>query len=182
MLTLARRGSDRRGRPPHARARARLAALRRAAYSVACPVGTIRPIVRRFFRHVALMQGRSLRKSGAVAAMVHDTPPYGVGPISVKPRRTTLGDARVVLQGIHMVCEEAARQFSFRLPEELIERAEHCVAGLRESGLEVTRADVVRLLSKQALDATQGRVSRLLGKRTPKQRVRRRLTGRRAPR
>jgi hypothetical protein len=51
--------------------------------------------------------------------------------------------------------QEASKQFSFRLPEALVERA---------AGLEVTRADVVRMLLKHALDATHCRVDLLLGR------------------
>lgn len=57
---------------------------------------------------------------------------------------------------------EAARQFSFRLPEELVERVETCVQAIRANGLEVTRADVVRLLLNHALDATKCRINLLL--------------------
>lgn len=62
-----------------------------------------------------------------------------------------------------MAHEEAARQFSFRLPEGLVERVERCRAELQASGLEVTRADVVRLLLKHALDATHCNMSLLFG-------------------
>ena len=59
--------------------------------------------------------------------------------------------------------DEAAKQFSFRLPEGLIERLEQCTTELKMAGLEVTRADVVRLLLKHALDATQCKVDLLIG-------------------
>jgi Arc/MetJ-type ribon-helix-helix transcriptional regulator len=62
-----------------------------------------------------------------------------------------------------MAHEVAAKQFSFRLPDALVERVEQCVTELREAGLEVTRADVVRLLLRHALDATQCKIDRLLG-------------------
>ena len=58
----------------------------------------------------------------------------------------------------------AARQFSFRLPEPLVERLEQCRLHLRSSGLDVTRADVVRLLLNHALDATKCRIDLLLGR------------------
>lgn len=58
--------------------------------------------------------------------------------------------------------EGAAKQFSFRLPETLVERVEICMQQFRERGLEVSRADVVRLLLKHALDTTQCQVERLL--------------------
>jgi hypothetical protein len=57
---------------------------------------------------------------------------------------------------------DATKQFSFRLPETLVERVEHCAREMRESGLDVTRADVVRLLLNHALDTTQCKMSRLL--------------------
>ncbi|HEY1692831.1 MAG TPA: hypothetical protein VGG39_11755 [Polyangiaceae bacterium] len=60
--------------------------------------------------------------------------------------------------------ETAARQFSFRLPEPLVERLERCRLHLCSSGLDVTRADVVRLLLNHALDATKCRIDLLLGR------------------
>lgn len=60
--------------------------------------------------------------------------------------------------------EAAARQFSFRLPEPLVERIEQCRLHLRSSGLDVTRADVVRLLLNHALDTTRCKIELLLGK------------------
>jgi hypothetical protein len=71
-----------------------------------------------------------------------------------------------------MANEEAAKQFSFRLPEGLVERVEQCATELRDAGLEVTRADVVRLLLKHALDATQCKVDLLLGGLVAKKRIR----------
>ena len=62
----------------------------------------------------------------------------------------------------------AARQFSFRLPFELVERVERCTEELRDSGLEVTRADTVRLLLKHALDATHCKLELILGSRSKK--------------
>jgi hypothetical protein len=62
-----------------------------------------------------------------------------------------------------MATEDASRQFSFRLPEGLIERVEQCQTQLRAAGLDVTRADVVRLLLKHALDATHCKIGLLLG-------------------
>lgn len=64
--------------------------------------------------------------------------------------------------------EEAARQFSFRLPDSLIERIEQCQSSLRAAGLDVNRADVVRLLLKHALDATQCNIDQLFGTRPAK--------------
>jgi hypothetical protein len=57
---------------------------------------------------------------------------------------------------------EISRQFSFRLPGELVEQVENCADSLRAQGLEVTRADVVRLLLKHALRATHCRLELLL--------------------
>lgn len=57
---------------------------------------------------------------------------------------------------------DASKQFSFRLPEGLVERVEHCAQEMRQSGLDVTRADVVRLLLNHALDHTKCKISRLL--------------------
>lgn len=62
--------------------------------------------------------------------------------------------------------QEAARQFSFRLPEVLVNRVESCTAGLQDAGLEVTRADVVRMLLKHALDTTHCKIELLLGNRS----------------
>ena len=61
-----------------------------------------------------------------------------------------------------MAQQEAARQFSFRLPVTLVERVEHCMEEMRSAGLEVTRADVVRLLLRHALDATRCNLDALL--------------------
>ena len=66
----------------------------------------------------------------------------------------------------------AAKQFSFRLPEGLVERVEQCTTELQTAGLEVTRADVVRLLLNHALDATQCKIDLLLGGRLAKKRAR----------
>ena len=57
---------------------------------------------------------------------------------------------------------EASKQFSFRLPEALVDQVEHCAEQIRAQGLEVTRADVVRLLLKHALAATKCKLSLLL--------------------
>ena len=70
--------------------------------------------------------------------------------------------------------EEAAKQFSFRLPEGLIERVERCTEDIQATGLEVTRTGVVRLLLKHALDATHCKLELLLAGKTAKKRVRRR--------
>lgn len=82
-----------------------------------------------------------------------------------------------------MAHDEAARQFSFRLPGRLIDRVEDCQAELEAAGLEVTRADVVRLLLKHALDATNCRIDLLLGTSPfPKADVKLRRQARRAAR
>ena len=57
---------------------------------------------------------------------------------------------------------EASKQFSFRLPEALVERVEHCADEMRASGLDVTRSDVVRLLLNHGLDATKSKLNLLL--------------------
>ena len=57
---------------------------------------------------------------------------------------------------------EASRQFSFRLPKSLVERVEQCADEMRATGLEVTRADVVRLLLNHALETTKCNLNRLL--------------------
>jgi hypothetical protein len=66
----------------------------------------------------------------------------------------------------------AAKQFSFRLPEGLIERVEQCTSELRSTGLDVTRTDVVRLLLKHALDTTHCRIDLLLAPKSSKKRAR----------
>ena len=71
--------------------------------------------------------------------------------------------------------EAASRQFSFRLPDDLVQRVEECAQVIRANGLEVTRADVVRLLLNHALDATKCRLNLLLrpaSSRKPQQRKR----------
>jgi hypothetical protein len=72
------------------------------------------------------------------------------------------------------MAQEAARQFSFRLPEDLVERVEDCAEEMRTAGLDVTRADVVRMLLKHALDATHCKIELLLAK--PRRTHRRRTT------
>jgi hypothetical protein len=70
--------------------------------------------------------------------------------------------------------DEAARQFSFRLPGSLVERVEGCMQEMREAGLDVTRADVVRILLKHALDATHCKLDLLFGRTAAKSRRTRR--------
>ena len=56
------------------------------------------------------------------------------------------------------------RQLTFRLPEVLIERVEDCVTSIQEkSGMNVTRADVVRLLITRALDIAGCDLHKLFG-------------------
>jgi Arc/MetJ-type ribon-helix-helix transcriptional regulator len=55
----------------------------------------------------------------------------------------------------------ATKQFSFRLSDGLIERIEKCMKTIREAGLYVNRADVVRILLQHALDDTHCDVHRL---------------------
>jgi hypothetical protein len=57
---------------------------------------------------------------------------------------------------------DASRQFSFRLPQSLVDRVEDCVDSIRVQGLDVTRADVVRLLLNHALETTKCNLNRLL--------------------
>jgi hypothetical protein len=57
---------------------------------------------------------------------------------------------------------EASKQFSFRLPKGLVKRVEECADDMRAKGLEVSRADVVRLLLNHALDATRCKLDLLL--------------------
>jgi hypothetical protein len=73
----------------------------------------------------------------------------------------------------------AAKQFSFRLPEGLIEKVERCTSELRATGLDVTRTDVVRLLLKHALDTTHCRVDLLLAPKSSKKRPQQELRARR---
>jgi hypothetical protein len=75
----------------------------------------------------------------------------------------TGGKQRWLEREVVMAYESAAKQFSFRLPEGLVERVEQCTTELRQAGLDVSRADVVRLLLKHALDATQCKIDLLLG-------------------
>lgn len=74
------------------------------------------------------------------------------------------------VKGQHFMLEtEASKQFSFRLPGELVGRVEQCVDGMRAKGLDVSRADVVRLLLNHALAATDCKLERLL--QTPKRKA-----------
>jgi hypothetical protein len=72
-----------------------------------------------------------------------------------------------------MAHEAAAKQFSFRLSDSLVQRVEQCREGLQATGLEVNRADVVRLLLKHALNATHCDHRALLGEGPPRKRSRR---------
>jgi len=56
-----------------------------------------------------------------------------------------------------------SKQFSFRLPPALVGRVEQCVKTTKARGLDLNRADVVRLLLTYALNATKCRVDLLLG-------------------
>ena len=57
---------------------------------------------------------------------------------------------------------DTSKQYSFRLPEKLVQRVDQCAEEMRTSGLDVTRADVVRLLLKHALNATNGELRLIL--------------------
>jgi hypothetical protein len=71
-----------------------------------------------------------------------------------------------------MAQAHAARQFSLRLPGWLAERVERCTDEMREAGLDVTRADVVRLPRRHALDATHCKVLLLFGRSARQKRAR----------
>ena len=75
-----------------------------------------------------------------------------------------------------MAQQEASKQFSFRLPEGLVDRVERCTNEIRASGLDVTRADVVRLLLKHALDTTHCRLDLLLERNKAAKKTRRKQT------
>lgn len=62
-----------------------------------------------------------------------------------------------------MAQSEASKQFSFRLPGALVSQIEQCAAGIRAKGLDVSRADVVRLLLNHALTNTKCKLNLLLG-------------------
>jgi hypothetical protein len=67
----------------------------------------------------------------------------------------------------------SSKQFSFRLPKELVGRVEECADSMRAKGLDVSRADVVRLLLNHALVATNCKLERLLQPRKHKASARR---------
>ncbi len=54
------------------------------------------------------------------------------------------------------------KQLSFRLPKALVDRVDRCVRESEASGLDLTRADVVRLLLNYALAETDGKLSQLI--------------------
>ena len=58
------------------------------------------------------------------------------------------------------------KQLSFRLPKGLVDRVDRCVRECEASGLDLTRADVVRLLLNYALTSTGGKLDQLIE--TPK--------------
>lgn len=62
-----------------------------------------------------------------------------------------------------MAQSEASKQFSFRLPEALVAQIEQCATSIRSKGLDVSRADVVRLLLNHALVNTKCKLNLLLG-------------------
>lgn len=78
---------------------------------------------------------------------------------------TEIFDWRPVQLPSHHACNmptERTRQLAFRLPESLIERIEGCEQKINESGLTVSRTDVVRLLLTYALNKSQADVKELL--------------------
>jgi hypothetical protein len=62
------------------------------------------------------------------------------------------------------------KQLSFRLPKPLVDRVDRCVRESEASGLDLTRADVVRLLLNYALAETDGKLSHLIERKAPKRR------------
>lgn len=66
--------------------------------------------------------------------------------------------------------DATTQQYSFRLPKDLISRLDGCMATMRDAGLELTRADVVRLLLNHALETTKCDLAVLLA---PRSRMRR---------
>ena len=56
----------------------------------------------------------------------------------------------------------STKQLSFRLPKALVDRVDKCVRDCQASGLELTRADVVRLLLNYALTTTGGKLDQLI--------------------
>jgi hypothetical protein len=64
---------------------------------------------------------------------------------------------------------EPTIQMAFRLPKTLVGRIEGCVARLRRTGLDIKRADVVRMLLAHALDNGGCALTRMLalGEGTP---------------
>ena len=66
---------------------------------------------------------------------------------------------------------DQTKQLTFRLPEALIARVEDCVSRIQvQSGFNVTRADVVRMLLTHALDDAACDLQRLLNPRRAKKR------------
>jgi hypothetical protein len=65
-----------------------------------------------------------------------------------------------------MAQSAASRQFSFRLPGALVDQIEQCTAAIPAKGLDLSRADAVRLLLSHSLAATKCRLSLVLRKDT----------------
>jgi hypothetical protein len=61
-----------------------------------------------------------------------------------------------------MTTEQRTRQLAFRLPHSLIERIEACEQQIRQTGLNLSRTDVVRLLLTYALNKSQSDLKELL--------------------
>ena len=57
---------------------------------------------------------------------------------------------------------KATRQFAFRLSHDLILRLEDCERRIHETGLRLSRTDVVRLLLTYALDQSRGELGELI--------------------
>jgi hypothetical protein len=87
---------------------------------------------------------------------------------TVQPQWVTLGDeaasaASSSRRTEFLVAQSIAfKQFSFRLPKDLVNRVEACADNMRSRGLDVSRADVVRLLLNHALESTKCRLDQLL--------------------
>ena len=58
---------------------------------------------------------------------------------------------------------QRTRQLAFRLPNDLIGRIEECERHIAETGLDVSRTDVVRLLLTYALNASACDLRTLIG-------------------
>lgn len=67
--------------------------------------------------------------------------------------------------------ERATKQLSFRLPKPLVDKVDRCVRDCENNGLDLTRADVVRLLLNYALSATDGKLDQLIEPKSARRRA-----------